>query len=133
MINAQLTLRGITLGPVTYADDATPFARFQAFHQANPHVLDALIDICLDVQARGRRRWSTKGAFEVLRWASIRTDSDDFKLNNNYTAPYARLIAMVEPRLASFFAMRESDAASAADLNAMAADARLLRESRVAA
>ncbi len=105
----RLTLWGIALEPVDYTDIDTAFGRFVAFHDANPHVLDALIGLCLDARERGMRRWSTKGAFEVLRYASIETaGDDDFKLNNNYTALYARLIAAVEPRLGvSFFATRE--------------------------
>jgi len=105
-MNAQLHLPGITVRAVNYDHCETIGERFHAFHGANPQVLDALVSLCLDVKRRGRKRWSTKGAFEVLRWSSLRTTGDDFKLNNNFTSLYARLIPMVEPELAGFFATR---------------------------
>lgn len=95
-----------------YMEGATTEQRFAAFHALNPHVLDALVRLCLDVWQRGRKRWSINGAFEVLRWSSLRTQGDDFRLNNNFRAYYARLIPAVEPRLDGFFAVRASAADS---------------------
>jgi hypothetical protein len=46
--------------------------------------------------------------FEVLRWRSgMRTGGDDFRLNNNYHALFARLIMQNEPDLAGLFELRE--------------------------
>lgn len=81
--------------------------RAAAFHAANPHVYDALKTLSLVMRRRGRNRWSINGAFEVLRWQhALQTNGDEFKLNNNYRAFYARLL-MDEPELAGFFEVRE--------------------------
>ena len=86
--------------------------RAAAFHAANPHVLERLLALALDLHARGHVRYSIKGLFEVLRWeAALRTTSPDgFKLNNGYTAFYSRAVATADPRLAEFFWHRRSDA-----------------------
>lgn len=85
--------------------------RFQQFHQANPHIYTAIRQRALFLRRKGFRRWSTKSAFEILRydWA-IQTDTTDgFKLNNDFTRPYARLLMQQEPDLAGFFETRDSN------------------------
>lgn len=77
---------------------------FVSFHRANPHVLRAILVLARHVPHGGR--WSTKGAFEVLRFSGLRTSGDPFKLNNNMTASYARLVAAVAPDLAPMFELR---------------------------
>lgn len=103
----QLTLPSVRLVPVTYDSTASPAERFLAFHHGNPEVMMSLMSLCLDVLSRGRKRWSVKGAFEVLRWSSLRTAGEDFKLNNNFTAFYARALPLLNPALEGFFAVRE--------------------------
>jgi len=92
---------------------ATIEDRFREFDAANPHVYEALVDLCRRVQARGRKRWSINAAFEVprYRWTmqTIRREGE-FKLNNNFRAYYARMIEAQEPELAGFFELRESAA-----------------------
>lgn len=82
--------------------------RFNAFHTANPHVYQALRRLALQMRRAGHKRWSTKGAFEVLRWqyAMLTESSDGFKLNNIYTRPYAHLLMQQEPELLGFFETR---------------------------
>jgi hypothetical protein len=85
-------------------------ADFALFHEANPHVYDRLVRL-----ARGWKRRrpgqhvGMKMLFEVLRWQVAMETSDpssDFKLNNNYTALYARLIMDREPDLDGLFETR---------------------------
>lgn len=79
-----------------------------AFHAANPHVLRAIVEVCLRVKRAGRRRWGIKAAFEVVRYnAAVTTDRRTYKLNNNHTAYYARWIMRDVPELAGFFQTRE--------------------------
>ncbi len=78
------------------------------FHQANPHVLREIVNVCLRVRRTGRQHWSINAAFEVVRYnAAITTDHRTFKLNNNHRALYARWIMRDVPELADFFATRE--------------------------
>lgn len=70
-------------------------SQFARYHRRHPEVFDRLVLVCR--QYRERRpggRWSINAAFEVARWYMVieRDGDDDFKLNNNYRAEYARLI-----------------------------------------
>ncbi len=79
---------------------------FQEFHTLNPHVYDILRREALLVKGAGKRV-SMKGLFEHLRWEyMVHTNHQDYKLNNNYTAHYARMLMEREPELAGFFETR---------------------------
>lgn len=91
-----------------YSDAQTTEERFAAFHAANPHVYDSLRDMALTLKAQGSRQYGMKALFEVLRFNNaLRTQGDAFKLNNNYTSHYARLLMDEVPELAGFFETRE--------------------------
>jgi hypothetical protein len=80
---------------------------FLQFHAANPAVYTELVRLASDLKDRGATKIGIKMLFEVLRWRRMRTDSaDDFKLNNNHTAFYARLIMEREPNLHAIFDLR---------------------------
>ena len=82
--------------------------RFEAFHAAHPEVYAGLVRLARQLRARGRRRWSIDALFHVLRWewTFSQDDAEDFKLNNNYTSRYARLIREQEPELSDLFEVR---------------------------
>ncbi len=89
--------------------EMTPRERFEAFHSANPHVLEALRVLALQMVDRGRDRIGIRMLWERLRWERLlRTNDPDseFKLNNNYHSRFARLLMVVEPRLAGVFETR---------------------------
>lgn len=81
---------------------------FLDFHAANPHVYDNLVRLARAWSARrNARKVGMKMLFEVLRWeVAMKTTGDDFKLNNNYTSYYARLIMEQEPDLVGIFETR---------------------------
>lgn len=84
---------------------------FAAFHAENPHVYAELKMLALRARRRGASRIGIGMLFEVLRWRrTLRTDGDDFKLNNNYRSRYARMLN-TEPELAGCFETRELRAA----------------------
>lgn len=82
--------------------------RFVEFHRANPKVCEELTRLARLLKARGHNRIGMKMLFEQLRWlhALKTTDLSGFKLNNNYTAYYARLIMDKNPDLQGFFETR---------------------------
>ncbi|MBO9522336.1 MAG: hypothetical protein J7518_12435 [Nocardioidaceae bacterium] len=91
----------------TYEQDASLVDRFAAFHDANPHVADALEHLAAQWLTH-RDHVGMKALFERLRWESgIRTEGDPYVLNNNYTAYYARLLIDRRPEWASAFRLRE--------------------------
>lgn len=82
---------------------------FRRFHEANPHVYDALRLVALHAARRGRRV-GIKAIYERVRWEyQVQTarQEDAYKLNNNYTSRYARLLMENEPELAGFFEIRK--------------------------
>jgi len=83
--------------------------RWREFHDANPHVYEWLRDAALKLKARGRERYGIGALVEAFRFhAAMTTDGDDFKLNNNFRAFYARKIMAECPDLAGFFETRAS-------------------------
>jgi hypothetical protein len=91
---------------MTLIDDPLD-VRFAEFHDANPHVYDALVRMARQWKRAGRESCSIKMLFEVLRWEiGITTSGDLFTLNNSYTSRYARLINANEPDLAGIFETR---------------------------
>jgi hypothetical protein len=96
---------------VTTAGDRA-FSDFADFHLANPHVYAKLVEIGRELIARGVKKFSITSLYERLRWqiwTNVYTD-DDYKLNNNYQAFYARLITEEEPDFAGIFTFRTSRA-----------------------
>ncbi|MFO7589082.1 MAG: hypothetical protein R6X22_13625 [Gemmatimonadota bacterium] len=74
---------------------------------------EELVVICHRVGEGGLERWSLKAAYNVLRWHRItQTRGDEpFKLNDHFTALYARLIMVREPDLEGFFEAHSRSAA----------------------
>lgn len=95
--------------------------KFREFHAANPHVYARLKYMALRLRRRGRKKYSIRTLYHVLRWEhDISTiGSRDFKLNNNYTPFYARLLMRLEPELEGFFETRAA-VADEAELNSAA-------------
>ena len=84
---------------------------FRKFHEENPHVYRLLRSRALEMRRKGRERYGIAGIFEVVRWhINIETTGEEFKLNNNHKAYYARLLMKLEPELEGFFNTRESAA-----------------------
>tara|TARA_R100001510_G_C7653488_1_gene211730 strand:+ start:1689 stop:2033 length:345 start_codon:yes stop_codon:yes gene_type:complete len=84
--------------------------RFKMYHERNPLVYIGLRRLALQLKRRGRKHYGIKGLFEVLRWEHARLSADDepLKLNNAFTASYARLLMQQEPELQGFFRLRVS-------------------------
>lgn len=81
---------------------------FSRFHAANPHVYQALRQVALHAARRGRKV-GIKAIYERVRWeyqVETSRQEDAYKLNNNYTSRYARLLMENEPDLAGFFETR---------------------------
>lgn len=86
--------------------------KFESFHDLNPWVYRALVRLTADWVARGRTRIGMKMLTEVLRWEYGRqTVGDEFKINNNFTSRYVRLLVAEHPEFADAFHTRELRAA----------------------
>lgn len=84
-------------------------SRFEQFHHDNPHVFQMFVAYARQAKKRGYDRFSAKAIFERLRWYfSFETQSEDeFKLNNSFTALYARKAIAEYPEFDGFFQLRE--------------------------
>lgn len=82
-------------------------AEFKSFHGQNPDVYLLLVKLAREAKSKGKTKAGIKMLFEVVRWEKyLTTTTSDFKLNNNYTSRYARLIMQTEPDLKDFFNVR---------------------------
>ncbi|QGH75301.1 hypothetical protein I5G61_gp53 [Mycobacterium phage Quesadilla] len=91
------------LGPIAQA--------FERFHDANPKVYDVLVQMARAWRATGRERCGVQQLFERARWEiAMTTVGDEYKINNNFAAFYARLIMWNEPDLDGMFSCRSSEA-----------------------
>ena len=86
-------------------------AAFERFHSENPQVYEHLKRLAFKLKVRGVQRWGCKALYEVLRYelaVATRSPVGTFRLNNNFTAHYARLLMELEPDLTGFFETRDS-------------------------
>jgi hypothetical protein len=90
-------------------DESTNIAkRFRQYHETNPQVYDTLVKLARQMKSLGHKHIGIKMLFEVVRWQMMLTTTDPsgYKLNNDYTSRYARLIMDSEPDLAGMFELR---------------------------
>jgi len=81
--------------------------KWLAFHRANPEVYTGLVSLARRMHERGLKHYGMKSLFEVMRFhRAMKATDEPFKLNNNYTAFYARLIMLRCPDLDGFFEVR---------------------------
>lgn len=87
--------------------------RFEAFHARNPAFYTELVKLARRFRDRTGRTCGIQRLVEIARWDIELTlqGDDEFKVNNNYAAYYARLIMLREPDLRGFFAIRRADEA----------------------
>jgi hypothetical protein len=88
-------------------------AEFDRYHQDNPQVYEAFKRLTFQLINAGRENFSASAVVERIRWGvSIgEYGSDDFKINNNYRAFYARLFHMEHPNHDGFFRTRKQKSA----------------------
>jgi len=101
----------LQLFPITQVEQKgrTLEEAFRAFHEANPHILENLLHLARIARDAGCRRMGIKAIFEELRWNyNILTGvpQGEFKLNNNYSSYYARLLVKTDPSLEGLFELR---------------------------
>ena len=86
-----------------------PDFRAMVFDAANPEVYIEFDKGAMLLIETGVRHYGAKAIFEHLRFGTaVRGRGDIFKLNNNYTAFYARKWEENHPEYAGFFSTRRS-------------------------
>lgn len=98
-----------SLQPVYVVKSRLPLdEQFKLFHAANPQVYELFRALTWRLVQAGRRKVGAKMVWERIRWEyALATEGDAYKLNNNLTSRYARLVMEREPALAGIFETRE--------------------------
>ena len=81
-------------------------AQFAEFHRRNPQVLADLERLAAKLLERGRKRIGIKMIWEVLRYEHLTATSERYRLSNNYTSRYARLMIDRNPKLREVIELR---------------------------
>lgn len=84
-------------------------ARFARFHEANPHVYDAICACVALAWRHGVRKGSMRNIYEKLRWDHyIATKGEEqWVLNDHYVPMYARKVMDEHPEWEGFFELRK--------------------------
>jgi hypothetical protein len=81
---------------------------FLDFHGKNPCVYELFDNFTRLLLDRGYEHHSADAVLHRIRWATtVETTEADFKINNNYSAYYARLWMKNNPAHEGFFRCRE--------------------------
>jgi hypothetical protein len=81
--------------------------RFELFHAEHADIYDLFKRFTLEMARSGRSRYGAKSLMERVRWHHATTSGGgDFKINNNFTSRYVRLLLQERPDLAGFFETR---------------------------
>lgn len=102
-------LPAITTQPTLFDDEQSVYKQFLAFHAKYPKVYDLYKAFCFQLINKDYTKIGSKMIIERIRWEIATGSKDDagFKINNNYTAHYARLFAQEYPQYKDYFEFRE--------------------------
>ena len=82
--------------------------KFETFNQQNPVVYRELVRLARIAKVAGINSYSAKAMLETLRFNfTLKRQGNSFKINNNFTSRYARLIEKKESDLQGFFETRK--------------------------
>lgn len=82
------------------------YSSFKKFHQENPDIYQLFKDLAYEAR-KSFKRFGAKAIWEVLRWETRIKTGTDYKLNNNYTAAYTRLLIKEDQSFKDFFSIRK--------------------------
>ena len=88
----------------------TVLEAFTRFHSTNPDVYRLFRNKARKLRRAGRKGYGSRRIIESMRFDhDIKTEGDDFKINNNFASLYSRLLMLKEPVwFAGFFEIRTS-------------------------
>jgi len=88
--------------------DAHTKQLFVEYHKANPEVWKYFLQFAREIRASGRKHYGAKSIMERVRFdCDIKNPNAEFKINNNFTALYARCLALKYPQeFGNFFEFR---------------------------
>lgn len=86
--------------------------KFREFHLQHENVLELFATYAKQTKQVGRSSFGIKAIAERVRWhvniETIGTEGEEFKINNNFTSCYARLLMLRYPELNGMFELRST-------------------------
>jgi hypothetical protein len=79
---------------------------FEQYHAKNPQIYRAYTHYAFEAIHSRATSIGSKAICERIRWDAKIDRNDDFKVNNNYTADYARKFEADFPEYTGFFEFR---------------------------
>lgn len=79
---------------------------FKLYHAENPKIYEAFRRLAFQLVDRGYNRIGARQILEVIRWETMVSGNDQYKINNNYSADYARLFEKDHPQFVGIFMKR---------------------------
>lgn len=104
LYNQVIQVLGKTNGTVSELDH-----RFAEYHVNNPHVYSIFVDTARVLKDAGQKKYSARGILHILRWRMYMEvkRTDGFKVSNNASARYVRLLEHDFPEFIGFFTKRK--------------------------
>lgn len=90
--------------PFETVDEET-YRAFQQYHRTNPAIFAAFKKFAFEARGR-KKRFGAKAVMERVRWELEINTTGSFKVNNDFTALYARLLIYQHPEFKNFFSLR---------------------------
>lgn len=82
-------------------------SEFETYDKTHPEVWENFKGICFQLWDHGVRHYGAKAVFEVIRYHRLVESVDGYKVNNNWTASYARKLSLLYPQFRDFFELRK--------------------------
>jgi hypothetical protein len=79
---------------------------FEQYQERNPRIYKEFKHYVFQLIEAGETKIGSKSIFEQIRWQSKIKKEGEFKINNNYTADYARKFEQDFPHFAGIFEKR---------------------------
>jgi hypothetical protein len=79
---------------------------FEQYQERNPRIYKEFKHYVFELIKAGEKKIGSKSIFERIRWESKIKKIGEFKINNNYTADYARKFEQDYPHFAGIFEKR---------------------------
>jgi len=86
---------------------------FKLYNTENPEIYAMFVAYTYQLISTGATRFSAYLIFERMRWETMVSGNDGYKLNNNYRPYYARQFMKDHPQYEGFFETRRTVAEGA--------------------
>ena len=84
-----------------------PRITFEQYDAKNPQVWDLFVRFTLDAARAGHTRFSADSILHRIRWETTVITTGHYKINNDFSADYARKFIREFPHYGGFFEMRK--------------------------